>query len=201
MLVALLVQDSDSATAIMKDAARKLEHAQSIQYVEDRFNEEFRKGVRTSYWYRSGGYFRAESPTITDISNPRQGWTFRKDKKIYQARPSVGPEFKIAARLGLEFFGPNFPVIGESQSVIWHKMTALRVELDGRKQMTKETKLFVYFDPKTHLPVGISANLGSLTQVTMFENLKLGAAIPASIFSFSPPKGWKKVTAESGGWK
>ena len=79
-------------------------------------------------------------------------------------------------------------------------MPTLRIELDGRKQMTKETKLFVFVDPKTHNPIGISGNLGSMTQVVIFEDLKVNPPLSDSLFTFMPPKDWKQVTAKSGGW-
>ena len=72
--------------------------------------------------------------------------------------------------------------------------------MDGTKEMTKDTQLFAYVDPKTHIPIGISANLGSVTQVVLFEDLKINPKLSDSVFTFSPPKGWRKVTSKNGGW-
>jgi outer membrane lipoprotein-sorting protein len=98
-------------------------------------------------------------------------------------------------------FGSKLPIIGMPIKTLWHSRSVIRIELDGRKQLTKETKLFVFIDSKTHLPFGISANLGSITQVDIYENLKINPKILDPAFQFSPPKGWTRVTAGSGGWE
>ena len=87
----------------------------------------------------------------------------------------------------------EMPTIGKPEQVKWHGLTALRIEVDGTKTMTKETKLYYFFDPKTHDELGVSADLGSVTQVELFSDLKINPKIEDSVFQFVPPKGWKLV--------
>ncbi len=138
---------------------------------------------------------------VTDVGNPKKGWTYRSDKRIYQVRPPLPATFSLLPAVGLDTLQAGLPVLGELRKVAWRNRATLRIELDGRGQMTKETKLFVFFDPKSRLPIGISANLGSITQVIVFENLRINPKIDAKLFRFVPTKGWRRVTAGAGGWK
>ena len=83
------------------------------------------------------------------------------------------------------------PTIGTPRPVVWHGKSALRAEVDGRKTMTKETKLYYYFNPKSHSQLGVSENLGSMKQVAIFSDLKLHQKLDDATFRFVPPKGWK----------
>lgn len=199
MLLALLLSMPPSAEELIREAERKIERAKSITVTMVLTTEEFSKESRVRYWYQKGGYFRAESGTVTDVGNPKGGWTFQASKKIYQKRPALPANFRFSSTLGLDVLGSKYPPVGAATNVTWRKRPALRVQLDGR-QLTKETKLYVFFDPKTRLPIGVSANLGSLTQVRVFENLKVNPTIDPKLFQFTPPTGWRQVTASTGGW-
>ncbi len=200
MVFAYLFAQSVSGAAILKDACAKVDSAKTLTYTSVELTEEFKGEHRIRYSFKTGGYFRAETPTVIDVSSPKGGWTYRADKKIYQSRPPIDSSFSVAWLKGFDIFHSSSPVIGVPKEVVWHKMPTLRIELDGRKQMTKETKLFVFVDPKTHNPIGISGNLGSMTQVVIFEDLKVNPPLSDSLFTFMPPKDWKQVTAKSGGW-
>ena len=201
MLAALLVCQTNTATTIIASARKQLDQAQSITVTRIRTTEEFPKTTKTKYWFRKGGFFRSESPNAIDLSNPRHGWTYRADQKIYQSRPPLPTTINPMPVLDLDILSAGLPIVGTVKSTVWHKHPALRIELDARKQMTKETKLFVYFDPKTNLPIGISANLGSVTQVMLYEELRIDPKIDDKMFQFTPPKDWREVTATTGGWK
>ncbi len=187
MVFALLFSHALSASEVLHDAWRQVEQAQSISVTKMRTTEEFPKESRVRLWWRKGGYFRSDAGALIDLNNPKQGRTYRADKKIYQLRTPLPASFNCLPTIGLDLFGAGLPIVGEAKKLVWHKYPALRIELDGRKQMTKETKLFVFVDPKTHAPIGVSANLGSMTQVVIFENLKLDPKIEDSMFQFVPP--------------
>ena len=202
MLLMLLLAQKLTGAAILQDAWTKVDHAKAATVSMVRTSEEFKQNASSvSYAFRSGGYFRAKSGQVVDVSNPKQGWTFRADKKIYQVRTPVPTTFKLTSALGLGLIHQGMRTIGDPTPTRWHGWSTLRIELDGRQAMTKDTKLFIFVDPKTHLPIGISANLGSLTQVVEFVDFKLNPPIKDTVFQFAPPKGWKRVTADSGGWK
>ena len=184
----------------MHDVKLQVDKAHTIVFTEVKTTEEFPHDSRTHMWLAKGGYFRAETGKTVDLSNPKTAFTYRSDKKIYQVRDPLPKDVSIASLVGLDLFQSNLRVIGQPKQMVWHKMPAIRVELDGRKQMTKETKLFVFLDPKSHAPIGVSANLGSVTQVRIYENLKLNSTIDPTKFQFTRPKGWKKVTPTTGGW-
>ncbi len=201
MLGMFFVGHIQTPSAILNDAWSKIENAKSIAVTLVVTTEEFKRESRTSYAFRKGGYFRAQSKNLVDVSNPKQAWTFRSDTKTYQSRPPLPKEFNLGDTLGLEFFHAGLSSIGHPTKTTWHGKSVLRIELDGRKSMTRETKLFVFIDMKDHIPYGFSANLGSITQVTVFENLKINPKLDDHIFEFRPPKGWKLVTTSNGGWK
>ena len=200
MIIALLVLQAPTGAGLLKDACAKVDQAHTLTYTSVQMTEEFGGQQRVRYSLKTGGYFRAETPTITDVSNPHGGYTYRTDKKIYQPRPAIGAGFSVASLKGFDIFHGSYATIGVPKEVVWHKKRTLRVELDGTKEMTKDTQLFAYVDPKTHIPIGISANLGSVTQVVLFEDLKINPKLSDSVFTFSPQKGWRKVTSKYGGW-
>lgn len=200
VFLALLLQSAPSATAIVQDALRKIDQADTATVTLVRGIEEFPGRTRTRYWFRKGGSFRAEAGPLVDVSDPRQGWTYQTEKKIYQSRPPIPPTMSFASIVGLDLLRAGLPIVGAPRQMAWHGHPAIRIELDGRKRMTKETKLFAFFDPKSHLPLGYSANLGSVTQLAIFEDLKLDPKIDGAKFQFVPPKDWKQVTAATGGW-
>jgi len=201
MVFALVLFQTLSSAVIVEDALRQVDAAEGITVTQLRTTEEFPRNTRWKYWFRKGGYFRADAGTLTDISNPKEGWTFDSVKKIYQSRKPIPSDFRLTSVIGIDILRAGLPIIGQPKAMQWRGRPTVRVELDGRAKMTKETKLFVFFDPKSHLPIGVSANLGSMTQVVVYEDLKLNPKIEDSKFQFVPPKTWKKVTATSGGWK
>ncbi len=192
MLCYILLTSQLSADKIMAEAWEKVSQAKSISVTKLQTTEEFKRDLRVKFYFRAGGYVRVEKPLLTDISNPKQAWTFRTSKKTYQSKAAVPVSFNINSLLGIEMFNSGLPILSGPSPVVWHNHSTLRIELDGRKVMTTRTKLFVYVAPKTHLPIGISANLGSVTQVTIYENLKVNQPLSDSLFNFVPPAGWTK---------
>ena len=201
MLLALIAAQTLSASALLRDAWNQVSGAHSITVTEVRTSEEFPRDHLVKYAWRTGGYFRSEAGNVVDVGNPKEGWTYSAEKKIYQVQTPLPVDFSILPGLDLNILNAGWPILSDPIPVAWHKHKSLRVELDGRKALTKETKFFAFFDPQSHLPVGFSANLGSLTQVTIFEDLKINPAIKDATFQFTPPKGWTRVTATTGGWK
>ena len=200
MLTILLAGQMLSSKDILKDSWTKVYEANSLTMTVVSSFEEVGHENRIRYAYRKGGFFRADTGTIVDVGTSKGGWTFSTTQKKYQIRPGMPKDFNIAQSSDLSAFQGALPTKGNPVSVTWHKRKALKIELDGTS-MTKETKLFVFVDPQSHLPVGVSANLGSVTQVRLFEELKLNQTIPDALFRFTPPAGWKKVTSSTGGWK
>jgi hypothetical protein len=189
----------DSSAAILKDASEKLAHARTISFTSVYVVEEFPRERRSKYWLKKGGYFRSEAGPMVDISDPGIGWTYQSKRRAFQIRKTVGRDFDIASVAGLELFRPSQRPIGLPRPMRWHGHDAVRIEVDGT-YMTKETRLYLFVAPKTHTPIGISANLGSVTQVTLFEGLKIDAPTPDSLFSWTPPTDWKRVKPGEGGW-
>jgi outer membrane lipoprotein-sorting protein len=192
VLLAILLHQGTSGKELIASAIRRLNLARTVSVTQIQTTEEFPKARRTRLWFQKGGYFRSEADEIVDIGNPRKGWTYDKSKHIFQLRPAPPASFQAADAIGISDLA-GFPVIGTTEAKTWHKRNTLRVELDGTR-MTKETKLYVFLDAKTKLPVGISANLGSITQVRLLEDLRLDPKLDAKLFQFSPPKGWKQVS-------
>ena len=200
MLCALVLAQAASASSIIRDAWSQVSQAKTLSVTLVKTFEETGKSSTTKFWFKSGGYFRAESSSAIDVSNPTQGWTYSISRKVYQSRKPVPADLSTPQVLGLDILNKNFPILGGPTTVTWHNRHALKIELDGRKAMTKETKLFVFFNPKTHLPIGVSANLGSITQIRLYQDLQVNTDLQDDIFNFSPPKAWKQVTASTGGW-
>lgn len=201
MLLGILIAQTLSAKAILNDSWSKVQSARSITVTRIKTTEEVHREARIDYSFRTGGYFRAQAGPRVDLSSPKQAWTYQTDKKIYQSRNPVPTNFSLPLAIGLDVVHVQWSIIGDPKAMKWHGKDTLRIELDGRKALTKETKFYVFVDPRSHLPVGISANLGSITQVTIFENLKINPPLKDKVFQFTPPKGWKRVTATTGGWK
>jgi hypothetical protein len=195
------VKSPPSARDLLYEANRRVLEAKTISVTQFRTTEEFPRPSRTRFWISQGGYFRIEHASVVDVGSPTAAWTYDIQRKIYQKRPPIAKEVDWLPRIGFDFFGAPHPILGGPMAVNWHGFSALRIELDGRKAMTKETKLFYFFDTKTRLPLGVSANLGSITQVLIFEDLKLDGPIPKPKFEFRPPADWKEVTAGHGGWR
>jgi len=193
MLLALVLMQSSTSQDILEKVREKVARADTITVTVTQFIEEHPKPVKTKWWFRKGGYYRFESPTSTIVASPSKCCSFKPTGKGYMEFPGAQTDWSLSRETGLGGIGDptTMPPIGEPEMVKWHGQQALRIELDGTKAMTKETKLYYFFDPETHDPIGIAANLGSLTQVTQFTDLKFNPKIEESVFRFVPPKGWK----------
>ncbi len=194
MLLALVFQ-ANTSQKILNEVRDRVARASTITVTVTQLVEEFPKPVKTKWWFRKGGYYRAESPQGTLIASPTKCWSYKPTGKSYMEFPGAQKDWSLSAATELGRFGDPkmMPPIGVPVTVKWRGRQALRIEVDGTKTMTKETKLYYFFDPKSHDPIGISANLGSVTQVTVFTDLKLNPKIADSVFRFVPPKGWKLV--------
>lgn len=177
---------------LLDEVHRRIEAATSLSVTVTVTTEEFPKPQTTKWWWKRGGYYRYESAQGIFIGCPTTSWSVKPSEKGYKVLEGVQTNWSLSREVGLDFLSMGLPPIGEPTKVTWHGKQALRVELDG-KRMTKETRMYVYFDPLTHDPLGVSANLGSITQVRIFSDLKINPQIPASMFQFVPPKGYKLV--------
>jgi outer membrane lipoprotein-sorting protein len=195
MLITLVVGQSLSAQSILKQAQDRIARATTITVAVTQVVEEFPKPVKTKWWFRKGGYYRSESPMGTLIASPAKCWSYQPRGKSYMEFPGAQSNWSLSQETGLGSFGDptKMPTIGVPKAVKWRGREALSIEVDATKTMTKEAKLFYFFDPKSLDHIGISANLGSMTQVTEFKDLKVNRKIADSIFSFTPPKGWKRI--------
>lgn len=195
MLTTLLILQALSSRQVLDAFATRIRSAQTLGVTVVELVEEFPKPRETRWWYRKGGYYRAESAARTVIGSPTRCWMLWPSSKRYQVSPGTAEDLTVSRITGLGDFGDptSMPSIGDPKSVVWHGRRALRIEVDGTKTMTKETKLYFLFDPKTLDQVGVSANLGSMTQVRIYKNLKLNPKLDPSLFRFVPAKGWKLV--------
>ena len=182
-----------TAKAILDEALAKIEHATTLSMTVVETTEEFPRASRTKCAYRRGGFLRLDNRRAVQVASPESAWEYSTSGKTYESLPTLPKDLNAAQALWwLRVFAANLPILSGPTPVTWHALDALRLELDGRKEMTKEAKLFVYFDPATHLPLGVSANLGSITQVKIFEHLQLDVKLRDSLFAFVPPPGWKQ---------
>lgn len=191
MILALAI--SITPAQILQDAARLVHRASSLSLTLVKTTEEFPRPQETRFWWRKGGFFRAEGKDSFDVGTSSGGWSWWPSKKQYERRPGLPVSFSLAPQVGLDIFSVGWPPIGEAKAVAWHGYSTLRVELDGRKQTTKEAKIYVFVEPKTHAPIGLSMNLGSVTQVAIFKDLKIDPKIADAMFLWSPPAGWKEI--------
>lgn len=193
MLCALLLlgQVSTSQQILVK-AKDRIDRATTLSVTVESFAEEFPRPEKTKWWYRKGGYYRYENAQGWLIASPTRTWSCKPSEKGYKILPGSQTDWSLSRQTGLgDLLDPALmPPIGGPKRVKWHGRSTLRIEVDGRKAMTKETKLYFYFDPKTHDHLGTSANLGSITQVRIYWNVEINPTIPASKFRFVPPKGW-----------
>ena len=195
MFLALVLLQTTSH-GILLDVRERIERADTITVTVTQFAEEFPKPVKTKWWYRKGGFYKFESPQGTLIASPEKCWSYRSpSEKKYKEFPGAQVDWSLSKET--ELGGPGYPSdlapIGVPTIVEWQGRRALRIELDGTKKLTAETKLYYFFNPATHNPVGISANLGSVTQVTVFDDLKINPKIEDSVFRFVPPQDWSLV--------
>ncbi len=196
MFLALVLLQTTSQ-GIVTQTRDRIERADTIIVTVTQVVEEFPKPVKTKWWYRKGGYYRYESPKGTFIASPEKSWSYRSaSEKAYMAFPGAQTDWSLSRETGLGGVGDlsQLPPIGIPMTVEWRGRRVVRIQIDGTKKMTPETKLYYFFDPATHNPVGISANLGSMTQVTEFADLQINPKIDDTIFKFVPPKDWKLVT-------
>ena len=206
MLLALVAGQAVSAKSLLNDAWTQFDHANTLSMTMVFTSEEHRwpmaKDETTKFTWRKGGFVRMEGKNDeVDILTPKVAYTYRPDKKIYQVdKPASETLEMVLGQLGIHAFHAAWPVLGNPTPTVWHNFKAIRIERDARQEMTPETKLYDFVDPKTHLPIGVSANLGSITQVVIFKDIKLNPKVPAAVFQFTPPKDWKRVTAKTGGW-
>lgn len=198
MLLALVLLQTTSQ-GIVSQARDRIERADTIIVTVTQVVEEFPNPTKTKWWYRKGGYYRHESPKGTFIASPEKSWSYRSaSEKSYKVFPGAQRDWSLSRQTGLGGVKDlsQLPPIGIPTTVQWRGRRVIRIEIDGTKRMTAETKLFYFFDPATHNPVGISANLGSITQVTVFDDLKINPKIEDSVFRFVPPKDWNLVTED-----
>jgi outer membrane lipoprotein-sorting protein len=194
LIGAAVLGQGATAKAILAEARAKLEHATSVTVTVITTTKEFPKPTTEKWAFRNGGYLRAEFGNLVRVANPKSAWEYSPTKKTYRSIPPPTRDVyggDVLSKLALTL--ANFPVLGGPTNVAWHGMKTLRIELDARKTMTKETKLFAFFDPQTHLPLGVSANLGSVTQVMILKDLKLNPRLDDRLFEFKPPAGWTKL--------
>ena len=192
MLLLLLVGQLSSSHLIVENFRQKIAGASTVTVTVTSLHEEFPKPFDTKFWFRKGGFYRTESKQGTLIASPTKCWSYKPTGKTYREFPGAQRNWSIVVATGLGEFDPAvMPPIGPPEHVKWHGLSTVRVELDGRKQMTKETKLYCFYDAKTLDQVGISANLGSITQVRIFRDLRIDPKIDPKMFQFTPPKGWK----------
>lgn len=179
---------------ILEEARARVQNAETIQVTEVRVYV-YHPSTSTRWWFRKGGFYRCEDSQGILIASPTKCWGVRPDLKGYKVYPGAQTDWSLSKEIGLGDFGDpaKMPTIGEPKVLWWQGQTALRIEVDGRATMTPQTKLYYYFDPKTHDPIGVSANLGSIDQVRVYKDLKLNPKIEDSKFRFVPPKGWKLV--------
>lgn len=192
MLSLLLLGQVPTSRQLIDAFAAKMAAAKTVTVTATVDTEEFPRPQVTKWWWMKGGFYRYEGPTGTLIASPQRCWAYKPTGKEYKVYPGAEPWWSIVAGTGLgEFGGPGqLPPIGAPKRVTWRGMSVWRVEVDGRK-LTKETVMYFFFDVKTLNHVGTSANLGSITQVRVFRDIKLDPKIDPKMFSFTPPKGWK----------
>ncbi len=180
-----------AAHGIMSDASDKLHHATSVTVtvtVIDK-NEESPPALKTEYAFRKGGYLRIEQPDATRVSNPKAAWAFSPSEKEYNSLP-LSKDEDFLRMMSLGPWASELPVLNGPSRVIWHGMPALRIGLDGKKE---KTNVSLYYDPKTHLPLGMSSTMGSIAVQEIFEHLKLNPRLDDRLFQFTPPHGWTQV--------
>ena len=196
MLLALACCRAIASQQIVSQSHRLMAAAQTIVVTTRALIEEFPgRELLIKYWSQKGGYVRAERKGSVDVGNPTRGWHCSEDTKTYSLMPGVEAKFSLESILIPPLDPKVMPTVGVPTDVTWHGRKLLRVEIDGTKAMTKETKMFLFYEPKTYLPAGVSANLGSATQVTIFEDLKLDTKLDPKLFDFTPPSDWKEVKA------
>ena len=191
---AALLSEAVTSKLILAEVKQKLDHAKSLTVTVISEIEEFHRSKQQMFAYRKGGYLRIEDGQVVTVANPTKAWAFSTHLKKYKTLPL--PDQRYTA-VQIVTVGIDLPILSEPVSVRWHGMSALKIEFDGRQAMPKETKLFGFYDPKSHLPLGISANLGSMTQITIFKNLKLDAPLADSLFTYKPRDGWTKWSEKS----
>jgi outer membrane lipoprotein-sorting protein len=190
ILIPVALAQGTTAKVFIAEALAKLEQAKSITVTVLVTTEEFPKPYRLEYAYRQGGYLRIDDGHMVQVANPKAAWAFSPTEKKYRPIALLPKGASVVRLLSLDMGLPNLPILNGPTRVTWHGKRALRIELDGRKAMTKETKLFTYYDPNTHWPIGVSANLGSITQVRILEHMKVNQNLSDSMFAFTPPHGW-----------
>lgn len=194
----LLLAQPASSQEILDEVRHRIAKATTITVTVTKLVAEFPHPVRTKWWFRKGGYYRSESQNGTLIASPAKCWSYRPTGKTYMEFAGAETDWSLMRATGLGGIADSavMPPIGGPKVVTWRGRRALSIQVDGTKTMTKETKLYYFFDPKTHDPIGISANLGSVTQVTEFTDLKVNPKIDNSLFRFVPPKWWKRVKGD-----
>jgi hypothetical protein len=180
---------------VLDEATHKIEKAQTLSVTALKLTEPCRHPSQTKWWFRKGGYYRSESDQDTVVASPARRWRYRPTTNEYAVLPGAPTEWSLYKEIGLGNFGfpADMPTIGEPRQCVWFARSALRIEVDARKTMGKDTKLYFFFDAKTHDEIGISANLGSVTRMTVFSDLRINPKIDDSTFRFTPPSGWKRV--------
>jgi outer membrane lipoprotein-sorting protein len=201
MILALVLAQALSAKQLLNDAWSQFHNAESMTMTMVITSEEHLRGDLTSkFFWRKGGFLRIEADHEVDVSDTKAAYSYRTDKKMYQVEHPAPADLELVlGQIGIHAFHAPWPVIGNPTPTVWHGFKTIRIELDARKDMTPETKLYVFVNPSTHLPIGVSANLGSETQVMIFKDVKINPTIPHSAFQFTPPKGWKQVTVKASG--
>lgn len=196
ILISLLIFAWPSPSELLlKGAVQQISQAKTLQVTVAERYDEFGRSFETRWWFKKGGYYRSESAQGTLICNPERCLSYKPNIKAYMLFPGAQTNWSLQVETGLGEFGnrPRLPTIGDPKRLTWKGLDVLQVEVDGTKSMTKETKMYFFFDPKTKSHVGTSANLGSIEQVRIYKDLKVNPKLDDSLFIFDPPKDWKLI--------
>jgi outer membrane lipoprotein-sorting protein len=191
----LFFAQQSKSDSMLKNAEQQISKATTLSVSVDERYDEFNRSFETRWWFKKGGYYRSESPQGTLICNPERCLSYKPNNKAYMVFPGAQTNWSLQVETGLGEFGSRsrLPTIGDPKRVRWKGLDVWQVEVDGTKSMTKETKMYYFFDPKTKAHVGTSANLGSIEQVRMYKDLKVNPKLDDSLFRFDPPKDWKLI--------
>lgn len=195
MLLLALVNQVNAKT-LLNEAWAKVAHATTVSATVITGSEEFSGKKQVRYTLQKGGYFRAEQGTVVDVMNPKQGYTYDTAKKIYQVRQPVSG-MKLDKVFGVDLLKDAIPKSQAVERVNWHGQSVFKIPIKDMGQFGTSSTLVVYIDPQTHIPAGISVNLGSITQIRKFVDMRINPKLPDGTFKFAPPKAWKQVNT----WK
>jgi len=181
-----------AAKALFDEASKKLEHAITFTATIVTIQAGFPKHRRVKYAYRKGGFQRSDSVDIVFVANPKAAWYYWPAEKKYQSAPVLAKDPNAAKSCGLGIMDSSLQIVGGPTQVTWQGVDALRLELDGSKKLGVNAKILMFFDVKTHLPIGMSIGQSPHLDGMILEDAKINPKLNDSLFSFTPPKGWSK---------